>query len=262
MKSRSLSKLKKCRICEKEFLVAPCLWERRKYCSVECRRVGIKGQLRINRVVRVPFECKICHKVIMLLPRVAATRIVCSQSCLGGLHRGEKALRNLVACKTCRKEFRVKESVLRKGWGKYCSKACRLGTSNKLPEGRWAKKYACCRYCGKTDSKHHSLGECNRCYLRCMAKTTSGARYKQNALLKMFRSDEESFNKLVEKQGNSCAICGKHQDESIRKLHLDHNHKTGMIRGLLCAQCNVGLGSFSDDVDRMLKAIDYLKRTP
>jgi hypothetical protein len=61
-----------------------------------------------------------------------------------------------------------------------------------------------------------------------------------------------------------CAICGRPQGEAGGKnniLHVDHNHKTGKIRGLLCHFCNRGLGCFRDDQEFLQKAIEYLKRT-
>lgn len=42
------------------------------------------------------------------------------------------------------------------------------------------------------------------------------------------------------------------------KLHVDHDHETDAIRGLLCAYCNAGIGQFQDRVDWMQNAIDYL----
>lgn len=69
----------------------------------------------------------------------------------------------------------------------------------------------------------------------------------------------DDFNDQLEQQDYRCAICLT--DESIGNghFHVDHDHKTGKIRGLLCHHCNVALGSFKDSVETMEKAIDYLK---
>ncbi len=63
----------------------------------------------------------------------------------------------------------------------------------------------------------------------------------------------EDYNEMVEKQGGKCLICGKEF-----KLVVDHNHKTGCVRGLLCPNCNFGIGFLQDDVELLQKAINYL----
>ena len=62
---------------------------------------------------------------------------------------------------------------------------------------------------------------------------------------------------LIKKQGGNCLICTKKIDETSG--HVDHNHKTGEIRGILCGTCNAGLGMFQDDIQLLQNAIDYLK---
>ena len=70
-----------------------------------------------------------------------------------------------------------------------------------------------------------------------------------------------------EEQEPMCKICGKtvhkapenskdKQDQAV----IDHDHKTGKLRGLLCHQCNVGIGNFKDDVNILMNAILYLSR--
>ena len=65
--------------------------------------------------------------------------------------------------------------------------------------------------------------------------------------------------KVVELQGSGvCGICGDPPKE--KRLCIDHDHNTGIVRGLLCHTCNTGLGMFRDSPDLMLKAIAYLAR--
>ncbi len=68
-------------------------------------------------------------------------------------------------------------------------------------------------------------------------------------------SDEVAV--MAEQQGGKCAICRDRAAE-----HVDHDHRTGEVRGILCFTCNVGLGNFRDDPDLMLKAHRYLTRRP
>lgn len=77
-------------------------------------------------------------------------------------------------------------------------------------------------------------------------------------LKKRFGIDIIEYNNLREKQNYSCAICGKHESDENFDLAVDHCHSTGIVRGLLCKQCNTGLGHFKDDVSLLNKAIQYL----
>jgi hypothetical protein len=56
------------------------------------------------------------------------------------------------------------------------------------------------------------------------------------------------------RKGKSCAICGKRR----KKMVVDHDHKTRVIRGVLCSQCNVAIGMFDDNVNQLLIAVEYL----
>jgi hypothetical protein len=69
---------------------------------------------------------------------------------------------------------------------------------------------------------------------------------------------EEDYKAMLEDQEYCCAICGNHFNTQKRRLAIDHDHKTGKIRGLLCDSCNLGLGSFKDDINILQSAIIYL----
>ena len=57
---------------------------------------------------------------------------------------------------------------------------------------------------------------------------------------------------MLERQAGLCPICRRGLGD---KPHVDHDHETGEVRGLLCFTCNVGLGNFSDDVERLQRAL-------
>ena len=62
-------------------------------------------------------------------------------------------------------------------------------------------------------------------------------------------------------QNGKCAICGyEFLKGKPQNCHIDHNHTTGKIRGLLCAKCNLLLGCANDNIPTLYKAIDYLKQ--
>lgn len=65
---------------------------------------------------------------------------------------------------------------------------------------------------------------------------------------------------LLEEQNYSCAICGVQEEELTKKLAVDHNHETNVVRGLLCNGCNLGLGQFKDSVVLLSFAIEYLEQ--
>ena len=88
---------------------------------------------------------------------------------------------------------------------------------------------------------------------------------KREYQLKYFYGiNSEQYNELFIKQKSMCAICGMveysidKRTGSIKSLCVDHCHKTGKIRGLLCASCNVGLGYFRDNPEITKKATKYL----
>ncbi len=76
--------------------------------------------------------------------------------------------------------------------------------------------------------------------------------------LKLYNLTQEEYFSLFMKYNNSCAICKRHQNELPRVLCIDHCHKTGKVRGLLCAECNSGLGMFKDNPLFLEKAIKYI----
>jgi hypothetical protein len=63
----------------------------------------------------------------------------------------------------------------------------------------------------------------------------------------------------LERQGGGCAICGRPPKVGGRRLNVDHDHLTGAVRGLLCANHNRGLAWFSDSPDFLRIAATYLQ---
>ena len=72
----------------------------------------------------------------------------------------------------------------------------------------------------------------------------------------------EKYDELFKSQSGKCAICGKSSKEMAdkKRLAVDHDHKTGQIRGLLCSDCNTMLGHFHDDPKLCIKAASYLDK--
>jgi len=84
--------------------------------------------------------------------------------------------------------------------------------------------------------------------------------YERELILKnKYGLTNESYSGLLKYQNNLCAICEK-ECESGRSLAVDHCHETGIVRGLLCRKCNVGIGNFRDSTNLLNKAIAYLEK--
>ena len=70
----------------------------------------------------------------------------------------------------------------------------------------------------------------------------------------------EEFDAMLSGQDNCCAICkGKETYGRHKRFTVDHNHKTGKIRGLLCNHCNTALGLVGDNIHTLKSMIEYLE---
>jgi hypothetical protein len=87
-----------------------------------------------------------------------------------------------------------------------------------------------------------------------LERGTMGSRQR---LLTVFGFGDAAYNALLDKQGGVCAICGGPPAGS--GLHVDHDHKTGRIRGLLCMHCNLMLGYARDNPDILKKGMAFLR---
>lgn len=77
--------------------------------------------------------------------------------------------------------------------------------------------------------------------------------------LRQYGISIEQYNEMFSKQEGRCAICGRHQVEFKKRLAVDHCHKTEAVRGLLCLNCNVGIGNLFDSEELLEAALTYLR---
>ena len=69
----------------------------------------------------------------------------------------------------------------------------------------------------------------------------------------------DKYEEMLKGQGGVCAICGKDNNHKTQRyLHVDHNHKTGKVRGLLCIRCNTIIGNSKENVDILQRTIEYI----
>jgi hypothetical protein len=77
-------------------------------------------------------------------------------------------------------------------------------------------------------------------------------------LYRLYQLTPQMYQALVTRQNGKCAIC-EGTNPGGDRLAVDHDHQTGKVRGLLCHNCNIGLGNFQDSRDALRKAIVYLE---
>lgn len=82
--------------------------------------------------------------------------------------------------------------------------------------------------------------------------------------LSRFGLTPDQYISMLDAQGGVCAICEKPERSAkkggrIKDLAVDHDHETGAVRGLLCANCNKGIGNLGDSVDILIAAAAYLE---
>lgn len=95
----------------------------------------------------------------------------------------------------------------------------------------------------------------NREYLRAY-RTEHAEEYREKRLKKVYGIDASEFDIMLKKQDGACAVCRKKQ-EKADSLHVDHDHSTGAVRGLLCGPCNRALGLLGDSPDRIRSLLQY-----
>ncbi|MER5701995.1 endonuclease VII domain-containing protein [Micromonospora sp. NPDC002296] len=131
------------------------------------------------------------------------------------------------------------------------------------PEG-----YRCCPACGETKvlenfprnrAARSGYGRyCKPCH-NAKGQETKQRLYggtREYHLRRRYGIGQKESDELLDEQGGACAICGGADPQ-----HLDHDHRTGWVRGILCFNCNGGLGQFRDSPTRLARAITYLRGT-
>lgn len=119
---------------------------------------------------------------------------------------------------------------------------------HKLSEVDRDAKTAFCAFCGPVKINIRSTG-----VARCANKKKTDNRKSWAQVTYGLTPDE--FNTMLIEQSGRCGIC----ETPMRSPHIDHNHKTGAVRALLCRSCNHMLGNAQDDPEIFKAAISYLE---
>lgn len=114
--------------------------------------------------------------------------------------------------------------------------------------------------CGHPDKPHVSHGMCGACATRARRDRNRQAdktKRRDYQLRKTYGISLDEFNAMYKAQGNRCALCRK-EIPVERHRHVDHCHDTGRIRGILCFDCNKGLGMLGDTQKAIARALNYV----
>ena len=128
--------------------------------------------------------------------------------------------------------------------GEVDTKACTRCGKDKLLEEFGSYKH-------KTNGRRYPNSKCGEC-----RKDSA----RDSNLLKKYGVTRKQYDEMASSQGNCCDVCGTHQSEMTRRLAVDHDHRTGAVRSLLCTQCNVALGQVDDSIERLNGLIQYLEK--
>jgi hypothetical protein len=85
--------------------------------------------------------------------------------------------------------------------------------------------------------------------------------HRNDKLKRIYGISYAEYLNMLEAQGGCCAICGTNDTGKRKAFAVDHNHETGKVRGLLCSNCNTGIGNLKENEGIMLRAIEYLRNT-
>lgn len=82
---------------------------------------------------------------------------------------------------------------------------------------------------------------------------------RKRRIYKAYGLSFDEYLNLIQSQNNTCKIC-KAAFKRTKDIHVDHNHNTGKIRGILCSNCNRCLGLLKDNITVLQNAIEYLSK--
>lgn len=127
----------------------------------------------------------------------------------------------------------------------------------------------CCKECSSVKRKEHYWANRAEAIRRADQWRRENVERSRELALQSYRRrtyglEPDQYATILDEQGGLCAICGEPETavnhHGPLSLAVDHNHKTGTVRGMLCRKCNQGIGLFSDNPTRLRMAADYLER--
>ena len=137
---------------------------------------------------------------------------------------------------------------------RYCYRCKTYLNKDMFYNSEWEKRgYKACKKCAREMKKV--------CYDRQKRNPDFQEKIRNRHLKRIYGITVDQYTEMLYNQNGRCKICGRIKNTDKRKafMHVDHCHKTGKVRGVLCGQCNSMLGNANDDVSILYKAIEYIK---
>lgn len=198
-----------------------------RFCSIECKSSGIEAERKAARVEARTSRARSCGWCRDPLGAKRTDARFCSARCADDWSNHQRSVANRRAvrathkpCEACGEPIPVE----RRANAAYCSPECKSSSRSTVSP---------------------------------RARRTSSAYNRQYT----YGITSEEFDALLAAQDGKCAICGTSDFPGRGNApHVDHCHAGGGIRGILCHFCNLGLGNFRDNPERLRKAAEYLER--
>ncbi len=115
-----------------------------------------------------------------------------------------------------------------------------------------------CKIC--SNERVNQVRANNRDYMKTYIRSDAGkAAQRRHKLKKHYGLSECEYNEILQLQNYKCACCKTSEPGGRGRWHVDHCHESGLVRGLLCHHCNVGIGNLGDSVEGIENALNYLK---
>ena len=111
----------------------------------------------------------------------------------------------------------------------------------------------------KTGRRHSACKECDKARVKARHQANP-ERTRNNDLKRNYGITIQEHQQMFEEQNGVCATCKSPGDGKWKKLCVDHDHKTGKVRQLLCRRCNMILGQAYDDISLFEEYIKYLQK--
>lgn len=246
----------------------------RRYCCKECCNQKQKEDRKKNKNSNITEKiCNQCNKKLDVSKftknnAMSSGYLNTCKECTNNRinQRNHNIAKNLPKQKTCKKCNELKDGCefyrinAKDGYKDICKECCKQEKVNNLK--CYTKTCTMCKECKNITNfsfihtrKEGLNNRCNDCR-KLVAKKLylkNKEQHKNWGLKRLYNITIEEYYALCKKQDNKCYICKEEKD-----LAIDHSHKTGDIRKLLCEDCNMGLGLFDENVLTIHRAIEYL----